>query len=120
MGPLFTERCVWVVLKPSQSRLESAGMVAGPSWARLPPEDAAKKATASPGITAIATSTAATAAIARHDIGVEAVVTVAAVTVAAGVTVIVAGTIATTAHFDSGAGGLDRFGSACGNGKGIS
>ena len=115
MGPLFTDRCVWVVLKPSQSRLESAGMVSGPSWARLPPEDAAKKATASPGITAIATSTAATAAIARHDIGVEAVVTVAA-----SVTVIVAGTIATTVHFDSGAGDLDRFGSACGNGKGIS
>ena len=66
-------------------------------------------------ITAIATSTAATAAIARHDIGVEAVVTVAA-----SVTVIVAGTIATTVHFDSGAGDLDRFGSACGNGKGIS
>jgi hypothetical protein len=90
------------------------------SWGGLPAKDAAKKATAPQGVTAIATSTAATAAIARHDIGVEAVVTVAAVTVAACVTVIVARTIATAVHFDGGARGLDRFGSACGNGKGIS
>jgi hypothetical protein len=45
---------------------------------------------------------------------------VAAVTVAASVTVIVARTVATAAHFDGGAGGMDHFGSACRNGKGIS
>jgi len=77
----------------------------------LPAENAAKKAAACPGVTAVATATATTPAIARYDVGVEAVIS------AARGAAMITRPVAAAAHFHGGGGCFERFGGVSGNGK---
>lgn len=78
----------------------------------LPAENAAEKAAACPGVTAMPASAAGASAIARRDVGVEAVISAAS-----GATMIVR-PVAAAAYFDRSCRRFQAFRDASGNGEG--